>query len=491
MVEALVDSFDEIVLNGIPFKTRGLVPDVNLSVFGGKVVTGDYTKDSNPLLSAWVTSDLSGGHGVEDMNEGVDVNRYKIGTLYTRYPGQITKGYKVNTVANDASWGTGKKFFIGDMYVSGVWEAIVAVGVTLTCRIRRLSAPATAIGTLAGAGRPIGPGFMYQGTAASPYFVFPIGGTSGTSGSGYASILADGTYAFVEYSAGATVPAAMAMLVWDNKLIAIDQNGQLWYTTDPTGAWTSYGTTAKLPSGDLPRSLVRYFDRQGQPTVFVVTDRSVWQFDPNSPEIFSVDVEFPTHPNHGLASCRWGGDLYFSVGMGVHRYTGGSLSAIGLDRDHGLPEEYSSATAFRGAKIRALIPSYNSMFAFVSGPETDTVTLDGVATPVYSSIHEWTGTGWHMIWQRQDSSAVTLINKSGGISQHEGTYRLYWSVGSEASTSAFYYIDLPANFANPRQRIRQSTGYFEASANTDQFLETSIFDAGMQGYRPSYTPMRP
>jgi hypothetical protein len=170
--------------------------------------------------------------------------------------------------------------------------------------------------------------------------------------------------------------------------------------------------------------------------------------------------------------------------MGIHRYTGGSLSAIGLDRDHGLPEEYSSSVAFRGAKIVNLVPGYNSMFALVSGPETNTATLDGQSTALYSSLHEYTGTGWHMLWQKQDGAgSETAIANSMGISQASGEYRLYWGYGhGSSSLSTLYYIDLPANFANPRQRVRQSTGRFEASSSTAQFLETGIFDAGMQGY---------
>jgi hypothetical protein len=467
MVEALVDSYDEIILNGIPMKTAGRVPDVNLSVFGGKVVTGDYTKDSNPLLSAWVISDLSGGHGVEDMNEGVDVARYLIGDMYTRYPNQISKAFKANQIANDASWGTGKKWFFGDLYVSAVWQAIVGVGngagATL---IRRLSSPASAIGTMTA--HPIGNAVVFQGIAADSWMMIPFG-------TGFSRV-SNNAYAFANQASGANHPAAHAFVVWDNKLIAIDSVGQLWYTLDPTGNWTSYGATAKLPQGDVPKSLVRYFDRQGQPAVFVVTDRSVWQFDPNTPEIFSVDVEFPTHPHHGLASARWGGDLYFSVGMGVHRYTGGSLSAVGLDRDHGLPETWSTSAA-EGSKIVAFAPGYNSLFALVQSPLVNSITIDGQAVGVYSSLHEYTGTGWHLIWQGLNSTTSTAIENSMAISQHEGNYRLYWAAGSSGVATTLYYINLPRSFANPRQRARQTGGF-----STSGDLWTGIFDAGMRGY---------
>ena len=474
MTEALVDGPNQVILNGITLKTRGPVADTNLSVFGGKVVTGDYTKDSNPTLSAWVLSDLSGGHGIDDMNEGVDVNRYKIGTLYTRYPAQISKGHKVNAVATDASWGEFERYFLGDLKVGSTWKGFIAIYSTVpNISIRRIDDPGVSIGVIPF--WPSGPSVVFQGTAADTWLLTP-------HNSGFCRV-SNNAYAFVDQTGDATHPAARAFVVWDNKLIAIDNVGQLWYCTDPTGAWVSYGATAKLPQGDVPRALVRYFDRQGQPAVFCVSDRAIWQLDPNTPEIFSVDVEFPTHIHHGMAACRWSGDLYFSVGMGVHRYTGGSLSAVGLDRDAGLPAEYSSSLNNQGSTVSGLVPGYNGMFALVSGPGDATATLDGQATALYSSLHEFTGSGWHMLWQKQDSAVLQrAVPNSMCISQHDGNYRLYWGYGGAAGTSVLYYIDLPRNFASPRQRARQSTGYFESSSSTAQFLETGIFDAGMQGY---------
>lgn len=459
MVEALVDSYDEIILNGIPMRTRGPVSDTNLSVFSGKVVTGDYTKDSNPTLSAWVISDLSGGGGVVDMNEGVDVNRYSHGTFYTRYPAMISRPFKVKSIReDDAAWtaaiGSSNPRFLSDLLVSGTWQGIVAFGAA----VWRLSSTAAALGTLTA--EPVNTSVTYRGAAAVDYVVIPMGA------SGVARLST--AYALTNTAAGATCPAAQAFVIWDNKLIAVDTDGQLWYSTDPTAAWTSYGATAKLPSGSVPRSLVRYFDRQGLPAVFIVTDTDVWQFDPNGPEIFSVDVNFPPHPSHGLAACRWSGDLYFSVGVGVHRYTGGSLSAVGPDRDHGL--QLGSGPIVGGG----LVPGYNAMYALMG--------RDASAIPnAEPSLWEFSGTGWNMLWA--EVAPNNVVNHSMAISRNGNNYRLYWGL---TGTSHLLYLDLPRDFANPRQ-IDTNMAWGEPTYSGELYfgekLHTSTFDAGMRGYR--------
>jgi hypothetical protein len=80
------DSYGQIILNGMRLSLRSPLSESNLSTFQRKIVVGDYTEDSNPLLSSWVISDLSGGLGVEDMNETSDATRYRIASLYPAIP---------------------------------------------------------------------------------------------------------------------------------------------------------------------------------------------------------------------------------------------------------------------------------------------------------------------------------------------------------------------------------------------------------------------
>lgn len=462
-----VDSYNEVLINGLPYKTRGPVPDTNLAVFPGKVTIGDYTQDSNPLLSSWVISDLTGGLGIEDMNEGTDVSRYKLGTLYTRYPNQISAPAIVETFATDAlghnAWAA-----LGNIKDTGTgsWDLVYIKG---SANFEVHSVINGFAGNLATS--PVGQSVVYQGTSGVNRVVIPLG-SSGVAT--YSSAAAFGQRTPGGTSSAGT-PALQCACVWDNKLVGIDTSGQLWWTTNPlvsSDNWTSYGTTAKIPAVADTRSMTTYFDRQGSPAIFIVTDTDVWQFDPNGPELFTIDVSFPPHPYQGLAACKWGGDLYFSVGTGVHRYTGGSLSAVGLDRDHGLPIEYAGFIARGG-----LVPGYNSLFAFVTGPDLSGYTFAGAAPTSTSAVYEFTGVGWHMIWE---STTETIIPNSMLVSRADDTgdtYCLMWGTRDTGTVSTIYKMNLPVGFFNPRQKARTTGGFGNSG-----WLITGTFDAGMKGY---------
>ena len=459
-----VDSYNQIILNGLPYKTRGPVPDTNLAVFPGKVTIGDYGLDSNPLLSAWVMSDWTGGLGIEDMNESLDVNRYKLGTLYTRYPNQISAPFKVVDFAYTAAGvGAYDWRFIGNVKDSatGNWDLIYIAGATSLDVSSQING---ALGTLST--QPVGPPVVFQGTSANTRIVMPLGSA------GYA--VASNAGGFLEQAADANHPALQAAVVWDNKIIGIDVDGQLWWSVEVSAAnWTSYGNTAKLPSQVSTRSMTTYFDRQGAPAIYIVTDTDVWQFDPNGPELWTIDVSFPPHPYQGLASCKWGGDLYFSVGTGVHRYTGGSLSAVGLDRDGGLPIEYAGYIVGGG-----LVAGYNSLFAFVTAPDLSGYTFTGTTPTATSAVYEFTGIGWHMIWE---STTEEIVPHSMGISRVDGVgdaFCLLWGTKDATNlTSYIHQLNLPVGFFNPRQKARTTGGYASSG-----WLITGVFDAGMPGY---------
>ena len=455
------DSYDEIILDGMALKLRGVMPDANLATFPRRMVIGDPTKDSNPLLSAWVISDLSGGSGVYDMNESSDASRYSHGNMYTRYPGQISSGNYVTPLTGSTD---SQMWFLGDLNVSGTWYAIIvlysaSVPITIIYTLN-LPTTLTSIGTLAY--QPVGHGVVYRGTDSQDNLVIPYGAN------GYAYL--NQSLALTEVAPSVTDPALLDATVWDDKLIGIDTAGQLWWTTDVTAGWTSYGATAKIPTSETPRRVIPYFDRGGDPAVFVLTELRLWQFDPDGPQIFDIDVSFPPGPYQGIAACRWSGDLYFSVGMGVHRYTGGALSAMGLDRDSGLPVEYNG-------HIVDLVPGYNSMYALVEKPDLSSFTFPGGAPTPKVSVHEWTGSGWHEVWELPSGNAIPL---SAGISRATNGQMLIWGVTAPiAALSGMYAMNLPITFANPRQRITQSTGLAQTSGQ----LTTGVFDAGMQGYK--------
>lgn len=450
---------NEVILKGMRIPTTGPVPDSNLKVFQGKVVTGDFTQDSDPLQSSWVNSDLSGGHGVEEMNESLDTTRYRLGTLYPRSPGMITKAHKVDLTTFSPT--IIKKRFLGNIKdATGVWDIITTGSPTSDRTLESLvNGP---IGLLTAV--PVNQSVVFQGTSSAIRIVIPMGAD------GFA--LYSNAGALTNEAPDAVNPALQAATDLGTILIGVDVDGQFWHTTNPGNGWSQY-SGIKLTASSTVRAMKTYVDRNGQPSIFVITDSDVYQFDPNVPAIITTDVSFPPHPHHGLAMEKWDGGLYFSVGTGVHRYLSGSLSSVGLDRDHGLPIEYAGHIVGGG-----LVGGYNGLYAFVTKPDLSSHTFPDGTPTAYSSVHEFTGSGWHMIWEE---AGVTLVPHSMGISRVDEItedigFDLHWSAYS--GTAGYHYvIKLPIGFYNPREKARTTGGYAPHG-----WLQTSKFDAGMQGY---------
>jgi hypothetical protein len=452
-------------IDGDLYPLAAPIGEQNLSVFQGKNVVGDYQLDSDPLLSTWIWSDGSGGQGVAELNVVSDPARYFIGTWYPRHPKQIGNGFRVRTLAPAASVANGDIRFLADMKVAGFFTGYYTIDDEL------YDADETSIGTLTA--EPTGKAAVFKGLAANEYLVIPMGA------SGYATLMDDGS-TFANVAADATHPAAISVQVWDNKLIALDVGGRMWFTTDLTGDWTPYDDWAQLPRAETGRRLVPFFDRNiGAPAVFCITDTAIYQFDAAQPALYPVDAGWPPHPDHGLAATKHDGDLFISVGMGVHRYTNGSFLAMGLDQRDGLPIEY------QGAIVDLVTEQYTGMFALV-GKGTDYQDLDwrdeSDTTAFRPSLHVFTSMGWHVLWEGDEGQDA--VRNSMFVSRNNGTYRLYWGV-SDDTGCALKYIDLPRTWATPNQRLRVKGGFSAFS-----YGETGWYDAGMEGYRKMLSALK-
>jgi hypothetical protein len=438
--------YDVIRLDGMPFKAVNGVQVQNLSVFQRKFVLGDYTKDSHPLLSSWILSDLSGGHGISELQEGADSARFRWGVMEARRPRQITipplvelhDGPAVETCYPLGDLNDKAYFAFGTViaYWDAATEAMVDTGDVLT----------------GVAGRPtIWRGDMYIPCGSSGYDIY------------------DGTTVTPNAS-----PDAKDFLVFSESLLCVDTDGQLHQSTNGT-TWNNLGVDAKLPVG-VPRNLLMYFDKSGVPTPFLVTDRSIWAIDLSGPSMYLTELQFPPHRDQGLGSAVWRGDLFTSVGMGVFRYNGDTVSAIGLDRDHGLPTE------IRG-RIKDICNEYNSMWALVENANEQVGSLEEVwewnsfddefsanLTSTRSSLHQFTGFGWHCAWE---SSGEYASPSWMVVTSVDDEYRLWWGAGTQAATML-----LPIDFANARAMIESGDTKF---AETGYFY-SGHFDANMGNY---------
>lgn len=471
---------NEIILDGFHFKLMDGLNVVNTASIGGKITIGDYSLDSNDLLSSWIISDLSGGSGVATLNVASDQGRYRISDIYTRYPKQFTLPYVVDKGATSGT-ATHPYYPLGDLSSAATGAKYFAAGGAggTTLYFEEFTGGYPAL-----TAAPVNKGVGFTGTDGIRRLYIPMG----ASGFAHAQTIAA---TMTNVAAGATAPAAQAFLVWDDKLIAIDTAGQLWYQTAGGSVFTSYGTSAKLEAGYGPKHLLAYYNRNDDPTVMVVSDSGIFAFDAAGPKLWRTEIDLPGHRRAGLGACVWRGDMYIAAGMDVVVWNGSVQRNIGLSRDNGLP------LAQQGY-IVDLQPTLNSIYALVMGLVSGTV-----GTNWTYSLHEWSGIGWHQIWTEQVAAAgtPTWMAISADVSMASGSFQTDGPPDSAAlyaglTTSGRLIHQVPLSFANPREALNDPNSllHFGASSGatvsggTTQSkatwtLQSGRFDAGMRGYK--------
>lgn len=427
----------------------------NLNRFAPKVVQGPYDRESDQILSSWVQRSNVGGGQQEVLTEGTDEDRFYDADAETEYSDQLTAGGEILTHA-----GTDTIRVCGDYITAAeTWQLLACHGATL----KRLSGSSWA--TIGAAATPVNKGVLWNERLYVP---------CGTNG-----------YFSYSESAGITVTSPsvakpVAFIVWDDKLVCVDSDRYLRYTTNGT-SWSATGSRLRLPLGTQARNLILLDDRGGEPTVQIVTNRDVWAYYATANRIVRTSVQFPAHPDQGLGSCNWRNNGYVSVGLGVHEYSGpgGTISAMGLDRDSGLPAH------LRG-RIIDLTPEYNGLYALVEGRTLVSASAEetlGEQRPAYqddptyvagqtvnASLHKFTAAGWHKKWE----SETTAIPTWGLVSESEGLYRYVWGFGS-----TLYAMTLRRGYHTPKEGRRAGEDRFRARST----YRTGRYDAGLLGYR--------
>jgi hypothetical protein len=446
----------EIVLDGVNYPVIGEPRVVDLGSFQRKITFGDFTRDSDDLLSSWIIGpDLTGGIGIKKRREGQHENRYWFGTLDTRSSVGVTLPQLVTKTTGPNTNGCRP---LGD-YPPGASgsEHFVAFGTNLSSYDEALAR--TNRGTLAAA--PVSKRTaLFKGSGTVRLWI-PLGA------SGYDTW--DGT----SIAHGAS-PAAIAFAVWDNKLFALSTAGALAQTVDGT-TWT---TMVTLDGGQVPKSLIRYRTPSGLEALYVITDLDVWVYDAAIPALKVVDFQIPPHPDNNLSAAVHQGLLYLPASMEVYRFDAQTLSTMGPAQDHGVPAE------FRGV-ITDLESTHSFMFALVKGatsgenePEAwvadETMAYDD---PIYfsqaqsqSTLLCWNGRGWHPQWIAPSPTGTPTWAR---LSYADNTYRLYWGYAGD-----LYSVDLRRTLHNPMEGRLAGVDRFAPSG----VLDTGWFDADMPAF---------
>jgi hypothetical protein len=459
--------YAEVLMDELPIPIRGSITVQNLARFVGKTTIGDYTADSDDLLSTFIIADWSGGFGIEDITEGADVGRYWAGTLDSTRPRQLTMSRRTREIPQPGSIGGNQTFYplgdIGSVFY-GAWGT----------QIRAFSGfPDLVVsGTHTMAFAPTGKSVRFAGTGSLRLFV-----PHGTNGYSHYAGSANATHV----AASGSTPAAVAFEVWDNKLWCLAVDGGLWTTLDGT-TWVAPTAAQKIDQSFSPRHLVPYYAAAGHEALNAVTDEGIFVYNGTDSKWVRSGLKYPPHPYQGLASAVWDNRLYVSVGMGVHFTEGAIVGSMGPDRDFGVP------SPLRG-HITDLLAEYNALYALMQGAVSvgsfdETLTMEEMpfdeslyTGPVSSLpwLARYTGRGWHPSWRGPNvSGTITHVV----ISKADGKYRIVWGAGTGC-----YYQNLPVDFSNPRHDALEGTGDFElGTEDNPQYLEMGDFDAGMASF---------
>lgn len=444
---------EEIVLDGVPIPVLSLTYS-DLSRFEQKLTIGDYSKDSDALLSTWAQSAWNGGVLIDEHLEGGTDQRSRWSTLWTRSAGQLA--LNPLAIAHQADSGDSPHYPVGD-YNGDFWFAE-------NVDLQTIDNPSTTH-TLTSV--PVALGVEYAGE-----LIIPLG-SAGIDIFDGSAITNDSNI------------EAISLLLWDDKVFALCVDGEVLVYDGST--WSSPSAPMTIPGAEIPRKLVAFFDRSGNLTVSVITSRGIWFWDSDANVLHKSRLAVPPHPDNGLGACEWRDDgLFYSAGLGVYRHSAsGVVSAMGLDRDDGLPADY------RG-RIRDLVPEHNGVIALLEGTSTLTPAIytdpgeydvapfpedmaaEPQSSPAKCAVMIWNEAGWHVLHALRSLTEVTWMYLSTSeIEDIDHDYTLIVGLADQ-----LLMIPLPTVFLGPRQLVQSQVLHFEP----DGTHETGRFDSGMAGF---------
>jgi tripartite motif-containing protein 71 len=369
------------------FPVLGPIQAQAAATFGAKNTIGDATKDSEDFLSTLILSDLSGGINVEDMNEGSDTARCWTAFADIKRPGKIALNTRVESITPPVGAPTGPAYSCGQIvntpyFLIGTASAMVAYG-------RKESDGTWYTGValnpdIVPVGKPVNfVNKIFVPCGASGYLIISEADSVGAPGVPTLTNVTTGAIpwpggtAAHTFTAGApdvNPPTAVAFCVFDQKLFALSTGGAVaWSFTgaDDSWTWDYNATTSKYPylqSGEDPQNLIGFYDPQGNPQVFVISDRGGYIYNRAAPTtLVNTPIQFAPHPDFGGAAAIWraGEDMHIAAGLDSVRYTSANVVVplSGLARDDGVPQElFGSILDFE--------PETSELYALV-GPVTN------------------------------------------------------------------------------------------------------------------------
>lgn len=440
--------YGTVSLAGYAMPLAAPVNESIVNIHSRKVNQGDPGPDDHPINSTWVQSDWTGGGQIKNGKPDTVTGRFDFATSETMYGQTITLPPLPDEWPDPAS--SGNACMALGVYDNTEWA-------TWGSDIKKFNHGTDAwddMGTnLTGA--PVKKGCVFVpktgALAGVDLFCIPLGSS----------------FDYINTTTRTNVAkSAVDLIVYDNKLFRLGSDGSFEYTTD-LATWT--GTTY-IPDGSTPKRLAVYLTVGGEPTIYVVTNGSVWVWDSLDSTLVQSQLIYPRHPDQGRSAVVWRGDLWTSVGDGAHRYNRSTIAPAGLDRGDGLPDEW------RGIIVDMDI-SYNAIYALLSGVEEITAQttdpywfgtgddyMTSSAASATSLLMKWNGFGWHYAADMTGTAPTSVF-----VSDAQNEYAVWWSANKK-----MYRIPLTRTYLNLRQNET-------IPVKTSSFFESSWYNYGWEG----------
>ena len=497
-----VTETNEVSLNNVYYPLAAPVQSALASVYPGKVVIGDTSKDSQTRTSIVSWSDWRGGIGIDRMESSGDVNRAWWSDCQLRYRNHLVMGNlanktdtighglgtsgagtgiaainehddKIYAVWNDSA-GNNSKLYVYNNTNNYWWDGRSEDAV--------IGAHASDTG-LEGIEIQVTDSLNYTDTSNVNWLILAHYDSSGSTWSFARYPSYDGTNNGV-WDKPDTAKATKYLVSWDSRLWGISNEGQLWYahTVSDDDGTAIDDASLPLPDGYVTGLFVAR-DAAGEPIIYAATKLGLWAHDAANRRFVKTEVEFPFHPHSGKGAQRWRESIYFPSGLGLYRYINGANTAVltvtGPDRDDGLPDDN------RGT-IMLTAGTHNEFLVGVDATTAPNITSsDSIpyqwrgagplahSSPVIdpdtgsSSIIGYDEKGWEVKWMAPvEGRRIDSMHVSNAYSDVNENYRLWFGFNDDV-----YYMKLPVDIINP-SRVTE----FEYA--TSGRHETPWFNAG-------------
>jgi hypothetical protein len=483
---------DEVVLDSIRYPLSARPTVQNVTPFPEKLTFGDFTRANDPLASAWVLTDWTGGFLKRRLKADVDIDRFWDSTLDTRDTTELKLAPLANNITGwtgypqNGTGGTPRR-----VYPTGAVEFVDTNSLTRPTRLLvAFWDPTVQQATLRKLDiahqrwvrpdqTPVPPTFTgdpaYLTTTATEtllsqpidrpavalmdnriWWVFPS----------HAGILWYGdTWEFQagNSSTGNPCPNADRVVCWDQKLFGLEADTcGFWMITSISAHLASAGGSASAweRRATLP---VRAYDcthlevfrnAASEPVIHAVCKDSLWAYDYAADTWVGPIVKFPRQIRSGEGLVDRQQTLHIGGGTSIFQYDTNVFRDVGFGKDWGLP-------AYRSGPVYRLADAVNWLAV---GTDTAVPTRQ-----VQASVLLRSDVGYHHFWLAPTANTtLSWLHHSYA----DDRARLYWGESGSVQ-NAVYYADMPLGVFNPHDS--ETSEYATSGA-----LTTGWFDGNWQ-----------